>query len=86
MMLKIPYGISNFERIRTKNFLYVDKTRYINMVESLDYVLHLRPRRFGKSLFVDMLDRYYDLASESKFDELFGGLFIHENPTAWRYD
>ena len=83
-MLKIPYGLSNFERIRTKNFLYVDKTRFIKKVESMDYILHLRPRRFGKSLFVDILDRYYDLASKDKFDELFGGLYIHENPTAYQ--
>jgi len=83
-MLKIPYGLSNFERIRTKNFLYVDKTRFIKKVEAMDYVIHLRPRRFGKSLFVDMLDRYYDLGSENKFDELFGGLHIHELPTTYR--
>ena len=83
-MLKIPYGLSNFERIRTKNFLYVDKTRFIQKVESMDYILHLRPRRFGKSLFVDMLDRYYDLASVDMFDKLFGGLYIHDNPTSYQ--
>ena len=83
-MLKIPYGISNFERIRKNNFLYVDKTRFIKMVEAMDYVLHLRPRRFGKSLFVDMLDNYYDVASADRFDELFSGLSIHENPTEYQ--
>ena len=62
----------------------MDKTRFIKMVEAMDYVLHLRPRRFGKSLFVDMLDHYYDLACEDKFDELFSGLSIHENPTAYQ--
>jgi len=84
-MLKIPYGLCDFERIRTKNFLYVDKTHFIEMVESMDYVLHLRPRKFGKSLFIDTLDYYYDLASEDKFDELFKGLFIHENQTPYRH-
>jgi len=83
-MLKIPYGLSNFERIRTKNFMYVDKTHFIEKVEAIDYVLYLRPRRFGKSLFVDMLDRYYDLASEEMFDELFSGLYVHENPTDYQ--
>ena len=80
-MLKIPYGLSNFERIRTKNFLYVDKTHFIEKVEAFDYVMHLRPRRFGKSLFLDMLDNYYDVANVDNFDKLFSGLFVHENPT-----
>ena len=83
-MLKIPYAISNFERIRTKNFLYVDKTQFIEKVESIDYLMHLRPRRFGKSLFISMLESYYDVAAADKFDELFGGLYIHENPTDYR--
>ncbi|MCL2560053.1 MAG: AAA family ATPase [Turicibacter sp.] len=80
-MFKIPYGESNFERLRTKNFLYVDKTHFIESLEMLYYVIHLRPRRFGKSLFVDMLDNYYDVNSADKFDTLFSGLYIHENPT-----
>ena len=84
-MLKIPYGLSNFERIRKANFLYVDKTHFIEKVEAFDYVMHLRPRRFGKSLFLDMLDHYYDVANVDKFDELFGGLFVHENPTDDRH-
>ena len=83
-MLKIPYGLSNFDRIRSKNFLYVDKTHFIQKVESMDYVLHLRPRRFGKSLFIDTLDYYYDVESSSRFDELFSGLYIHKNPTAYQ--
>jgi len=83
-MLKIPYCISNFKRIRSDNFLYVDKTHFIEKLETVDYILHLRPRRFGKSLFLDMLDNYYDIASRDQFDELFGGLYIHNNPTAYR--
>ena len=81
-MLKIPYGISNFERIRTQGYAYVDKTHFIEQVEYTTYPLHLRPRRFGKSLFVSMLESYYDLAHADKFDELFKGLYIHEFPTA----
>lgn len=46
----------------------------------LYYVIHLRPRRFGKSLFVDMLDSYYDLKAATQFDELFTGLYIHKTP------
>ena len=80
-MFKIPYCVSNFNRIRSNDFLYVDKTHFIEKLEAIDYVLHLRPRRFGKSLFLSMLDSYYDVASADKFDELFSGLYIHENPT-----
>ena len=83
-MIKIPYGLSNFERIRTKNFLYVDKTHFIEKIEWGDYLMHLRPRRFGKSLFISMLESYYDIASADKFDELFKGLYIHENPTDYQ--
>jgi len=83
-MLRIPYGVSNFERIRTSNFLYVDKTHFIKKIEEIDCLMHLRPRRFGKSLFLSMLDRYYDVYSADQFDELFKGLYIHENPTRHR--
>lgn len=82
-MFKIPYGISNFKMIRDKddNYLYVDKTHFIEKVEKTKYLMYLRPRRFGKSLFVDMLDNYYDIHSADDFDELFKGLYIHEHPT-----
>jgi len=83
-MLKIPYGVSNFEQIRTNNFLYVDKTHFIEKIETIGYLMHLRPRRFGKSLFLSMLDRYYDIHSADQFDDLFKGLYIHENPTKYR--
>jgi len=85
-MAKIPYGISSFKRIRSKeeNYLYIDKTRFIEEVERTSYVIHLRPRRFGKSLFVSMLEAYYDVEAKAEFDELFGGLYIHERPTVNR--
>jgi len=83
-MLRIPYGVSNFERIRTKNFLYVDKSHFIEKIETISCLVHLRPRRFGKSLFLSMLDRYYDVKSTESFDKLFTGLYIHEFPTNYR--
>ena len=85
-MFKIPYGISNFGMIRSKkdNYLYIDKTRFIREVEKTKYLLHLRPRRFGKSLFLSMLDSYYDVASTESFDKLFSGLYIYDNPTETR--
>jgi len=84
-MLRIPYGVSNFEQIRTQNFLYVDKTHFIQKVEAINCLIHLRPRRFGKSLFLNMLDCYYDLAAADKFDTLFKGLYVHENPTNYMH-
>ena len=81
IMYKIPYGESNFESIRTENYLYVDKTHFIKEIERTKKLIHLRPRRFGKSLFLSMLDSYYDVAGVEKFDELFQGLYIHKNPT-----
>ncbi len=60
--MKLPYGESSFEKIRTKGYHYVDKTRYIELLETQpeSYVMILRSRRFGKTLFCDMLGRYYD--------------------------
>src|SRR5262245_29503378 len=81
--MKIPYGTCNFEQIRTEGFFYADKTRFIPALE--DYYRHvvfLRPRRFGKSTFVSMLEHYYDLAKKDQFEKLFRGLAIHEHPTA----
>ena len=82
-MARIPYGISSFERIRNKreDFVYVDKTRFIEQLEETSFIIHLRPRRFGKSLFVSMLESYYDVFSTDRFDDLFSGLHIHKNPT-----
>lgn len=44
-------------------------------------ILFLRPRRFGKSLWLSTLENYYDLARSDRFDRLFGGLKIGSNPT-----
>lgn len=68
---KIPYGFSNYKEIRTGNYIYVDKTNYIQELESLNskYLVFLRPRRFGKSLFLSMLHYYYDRNSAADFQE-----------------
>jgi len=80
---KIPYALTNFERIRTENYLYVDKTRFIEMLENeaTQYHFLIRPRRFGKSLFLSVLEHYYDLRFKDRFAELFGDLYIGQNPT-----
>ena len=81
--MKIPYANSNFASIRREGYFYVDKTPFFPHLENADgnYLIFLRPRRFGKSTLLRTLELYYDIATASEFDELFGGLWIHENPT-----
>ena len=77
----IPYGVSDFGNMRRRNGYYVDNTWGIPLLEALPYQLFLRPRRFGKSLLLSILRYYYDVNSADRFDELFGGTWIHEHPT-----
>ena len=80
--LKIPYGIKDFKRIRNEGYYYVDKTAFIRRMEARDsFVFFVRPRRMGKSLFVETLRCYYDVNERANFQKLFGGLDIGENPT-----
>ena len=81
---KIPYAIPDFNILRTENYVYVDKTRFIEMIENepTKYQFFIRPRKFGKSLFLSTLFHYYDICSADKFDVLFGDLYIGKNPTA----
>ena len=84
-MKKIPYGMGNFADIILDNYYYVDKTRYIAEVEqSARFFFFIRPRRFGKSLFLSMLENYYDMNRREKFDALFGDLWIGQHPTEQR--
>ena len=49
----IPYGVANFEQVRKENLYYVDKTMYLPLLEETsDYLFLIRPRRFGKSVFL----------------------------------
>lgn len=81
-MKRIPYGISNFQVLREENYLYVDKTSYIELLDKYaPYQFFIRPRRFGKSLFISTLENYYDINKKDKFEELFGDLYIGKNPT-----
>ena len=80
----IPYGMSDFATIRRENRYYVDKTMFIPRLEEFKYQMFLRPRRYGKSLMLNMLAAYYDVAYKDRFDELFGGLYIGEHPTEER--
>ncbi len=80
---KIPYGVSDYGRIVEENYYYVDKTRYLKQLEHTgDYLFFIRPRRFGKSLFISMMKAYYDRAYKERFRELFKGTWIYDNPTS----
>lgn len=81
-VLKIPYGISDFDIIRQGGYYYVDKTMYLPLMEdTASYLFLIRPRRFGKTLFVNMMKSYYDLALKDKFEVLFGSTWIGQHPT-----
>lgn len=82
-MKRLPYGISDFARIRREDYYYVDKSSYIELIEQQPpYLFLIRPRRFGKSLFLAMLQCYYDVAYADRFEELFGDLYIGKHPTS----
>ena len=79
---QIPYGVADFVSVRERNLYYVDKTMYLKELEAQpDSLFFIRPRRFGKSLFISMLRAYYDKAMAGKFDKLFGDLWVGQHPT-----
>ena len=82
-MKKLPYGISNYEELIEDGYYYVDKTKYIEQLESLaeKRVMFLRPRKLGKTLFTYVLENYYDVKKADKFEKLFGETYIGKNPT-----
>ncbi len=79
---EIPYGFSNFVEVMRQNMYFVDKTQYLPLLESQPRNLFLiRPRRFGKSIFLSMMSAYYDIVRKDEFSELFGSLWIGSHPT-----
>lgn len=79
---RIPYGMQNFEDVIERDCYYVDKTPFIEQIEESNmYFFYIRPRRFGKSLTLSMLENYYDINKKDKFEEIFGKLYIGQNPT-----
>jgi hypothetical protein len=77
-----PYGLSNFPQV-VSEYVYVDKTSYIELLETRRerFLVYLRPRRFGKSLFVSLLEHYYDINRKADFQKLFANYYIGKNPT-----
>jgi hypothetical protein len=80
-MITFPYGISDFNHIRSKGMLYVDRTACIPVLETAgQQLLFLRPRRFGKSLLLSTLANYYDINKADEFARLFGDLAVGADP------
>ena len=81
----LPYGISSFEELRAQGMYCVDKTKYISRMEQAgNFLFLIRPRRFGKSVFLSMLKCYYDMSRQDRFDALFDGLWVKDHPTPLR--
>ena len=82
---RIPYGMMNFIDVREDNCYYVDKTRFIPLIEDTNkYFFYMRPRRFGKSLTVSMLHHYYNILDADNFEKWYGDLYIGKHPTPER--
>ena len=80
--MKFPYGVANFATIINEGYKYVDRTDRIPAIEQSGHqLLFLRPRRFGKSLLLSMLEHYYSVAKADGFEQLFGQLAIGPKPT-----
>ncbi|MEI6263039.1 MAG: AAA family ATPase, partial [Deltaproteobacteria bacterium] len=78
-MKKLPIGIQSFDKIRSADFYYVDKTRYVHeLTQKGQYYFMSRPRRFGKSLFLDTLSQAF-----TGKKEYFTGLFLEHH---WDWD
>ena len=80
----IPYGISGFKKLRSGNYIYVDKTHYISILEKqgILYPYIVRPRRSGKSLFADTLRAYYDINEAANFEKNFHDTYIGNHKTS----
>lgn len=81
-MKRLPYGINDFEAVIEQNQYYVVKTMYLPLLENQpSNIFFVRPRRFGKSIFLSMLHAYYDCSKKEKFQTLFGDLWVGKHPT-----
>ena len=81
----IPYGRGHFKGLRLDGCLYVDKTRFLHALERERYVFLIRPRRFGKTCWLSLLESYYDRNEAEAFEAVFGGTDVARRPTAHRH-
>ena len=81
----LPYGISDYAQVKRESKYMVDKTMYLERMERAgNFLFLIRPRRFGKSLFLSMMESYYDIEAKDNFDLLFGDTYVGSHPTAER--
>ena len=81
----LPYGISDYKKLKEGGYYYFDKTGFIEQIERMPpYLFLIRPRRFGKSLLISMLEAYYDVRQKADFNPLFERTHVHSHPTAGR--
>ena len=79
-MKRVPYGESSYKKVIDNNLYYRDKTKYIETLEMMpSYQFFIRPRRFGKSLFLSMLETFYDVNEKENFEHYFGDKYIGKN-------
>jgi hypothetical protein len=80
-----PHGVSSFEQLATQGYVFVDKTPYLEKLElqKQKFVSFLRPRRFGKSLFLSMLEWYYDILYEDSLRSFLGNITSAKIPRRW---
>ena len=77
----ILYGVADYAEMRKANAWFIDRTAKIRDLEATRYAIFLRPRRFGKSLLMSILEAYYDVHYADRFEEFFAGTDIGSNPT-----
>ena len=77
----IPYGLAYFKGLRREGCLYVDKTRFLRALEQVRFALFIRPRRFGKTCWLWLLESYYDRAEAADFETVFAGTAVGADPT-----
>ena len=77
----IPYGLGHFATVRRDGFYYVDKTRFVRDLEKVRFAFFVRPRRFGKTLWLTMLNAYYNRTVAGEFEIVFAGTNIGAEPT-----
>ena len=79
---RLPYGVADYTWIKSQNRYCADKTMFIpKMEEAGDFLYLIRPRRFGKSVFLTMLQAYYDIEKKDSFHTTFKDTWIESHPT-----
>ena len=77
----IPYGLAYFKGLRREGCLYIDKTRFLHALEQVRFAFLIRPRRFGKTCWLSLLESYYARTEAGDFDAVFAGTAIGAGPT-----